>query len=145
MEGGKPTAQQGCSKQQQATTNNKCYLDGSVQGRLGPTVVQQSSDGDTIRQVVDEGHIVDEVVCFPDAEYDNGGGALRRHNDNVLHHLTSLCKMYYWKKNAEIKQLLWIYSRSHFTKCYKKVWFKKVEFIISLLCMVLSFLCPIVL
>lgn len=47
-------------------------------------MVQQAGDGDAIRQVVNEGHIIDEVVCFPDAEYDNGGGALRRHKYNDI-------------------------------------------------------------
>lgn len=42
-------------------------------------MVQQAGDGDAIGQVVDEGHVIDEVVRFPDAEYDNSGGALRRH------------------------------------------------------------------
>lgn len=79
MKGETSTAQQCCSGQQRGMTSNKCYLDGSVQRGLGPAVVQQAGDGDAIRQVVDEGHIIDEVVCFADAEYDDGGGTLHRH------------------------------------------------------------------
>lgn len=54
----------------------QCYLDGSVQTGVLPAVVQQACDGDAVRQVVDEGDVVDEVVCFSNAEYHDGGGAL---------------------------------------------------------------------
>lgn len=87
MVGGNTTAQRCCREQPRATTSNKCYLDRSVQGGFGPAVVQQASDGDPIRQIVDEGHVVDEIMCFPDAQYDNGGSALRRHKHNIWERL----------------------------------------------------------
>lgn len=55
------------------------YLDGSVQVGFLPAVVQQTCDGDAVRQVVDEGDVVDQVVCFSNAEYNNGGSALQNH------------------------------------------------------------------
>lgn len=55
------------------------YLDGSVQVGFLPAVVQQACDGDAVRQVVDEGDVVDEVVRLSDAEYYDSGGALKKH------------------------------------------------------------------
>ena len=52
-------------------------LDWSVEVGFLPAVEQQGCDGDAVRQVVDEGHVVDEVVCFSDAENNNGGSALQ--------------------------------------------------------------------
>lgn len=65
----------------------KCrYLDGSVQVGFLPAVVQQACDGDAVRQVVDEGDVVDKVLCFSDAEYNNGGSALKNtaRHDSVI-------------------------------------------------------------
>lgn len=53
-------------------------LDGSVQVGLLPSVVEQACDGDAVRQVVDEGNVVDQVVSFSDAKDNNGGSALEK-------------------------------------------------------------------
>lgn len=62
------------------------YLDGSVQVGFLPAVVQQTCDSDAIRQVVDKGDVVDQVVGFSNAEYNNGGSALKNtaRHDNVM-------------------------------------------------------------
>lgn len=52
------------------------HLDGSVQVGFLPAVVQQACDGNTVWQVVDEGDVVDQIVCLSNAEYDDGGCAL---------------------------------------------------------------------
>lgn len=53
------------------------YLNWSEQVGLLPAVVQQAGDRDAVRQIVDEGNVVDKVVCLSDAEDDDGGGALK--------------------------------------------------------------------
>lgn len=52
------------------------YLDGPVQVGFLPAVIQQAGDGDAVGQIVDEGDVVDQVVCFSNAENNDGGSAL---------------------------------------------------------------------
>lgn len=66
------------SKYSEYSSSPSCwYLNGSVQVGFLPAVVQQACDGDAIRQVVDEGDVVDQVVSLPDAEYHNCGSTLK--------------------------------------------------------------------
>lgn len=52
------------------------YLDGS--GQVGSLLaeVEEASNGYTIGQIVDKGHIVDQVVCLSNAQDDYSGNAL---------------------------------------------------------------------
>lgn len=52
------------------------YLDGS--GQVGSLLaeVEQARDGHAIRQIVDEGHIIDQVVCLSNTQDEYGGNAL---------------------------------------------------------------------
>ena len=60
------------------------YLDGSGQVGSGLAEVEEAGDGDPVGQVVDEGHVVDQVVCLSDAQDDDGGDALwRRRRSNT--------------------------------------------------------------
>lgn len=55
------------------------YLDRSVQVGLLLAEVEEGSDGHPVRQVVDEGYVVDQVVCLSDTKDYNGGDALWGH------------------------------------------------------------------
>lgn len=52
------------------------YLDGSVQVGFLLAEVEETSNCDSIGQIVDKGHVVDQVVCLSNAQDDNGGNAL---------------------------------------------------------------------
>lgn len=52
------------------------YLDGSRQAGSGLAQVQQSSDGDPVGQVVDEGHVVDQIVRLSNTQDEYCGDAL---------------------------------------------------------------------
>lgn len=53
------------------------YLDGPKQVGFLLAEVEQTSNGDAIRQEIDEGDIIDEVVGLSHTQDDDGGGALR--------------------------------------------------------------------
>lgn len=53
------------------------YLDGSEQVGFLLAEVEETSNGYPIGQKIDEGHVVDQVVCLSDAQDDDGGEALR--------------------------------------------------------------------
>lgn len=69
------------------------YLDGSVQVGFLPAVVEQACNGDAVRQVVDEGDVVDEVVRFSNAEYNNSGGTLKK-NTREGRTMMEICDRY---------------------------------------------------
>lgn len=52
------------------------YLDGSDQVGSFLAEVEEASNGHAVGQIVDKGHIVDQVVCLSDAQDDYGGKAL---------------------------------------------------------------------
>ena len=52
------------------------YLDGSDQVWSLLAEVEKASNGYPIGQIVDKGHIVDQVVCLSNAQDDYGGHAL---------------------------------------------------------------------
>lgn len=53
------------------------YLDGSGQVRFLLAEVEEPGDRHSIGQIVDKGHVVDQVVHLSNAQDDNGGNALR--------------------------------------------------------------------
>lgn len=57
-------------------TSRKLYLNGS--GQVGPLLaqVEQASDGHPVGQVVDEGHVVDQVVCLSNTHDEYCGDTL---------------------------------------------------------------------
>lgn len=52
------------------------YLDGSEHVGFLLAEVEETSNGYSIGQIVDKGHVVDQVVCLSNAQDDNGGNAL---------------------------------------------------------------------
>lgn len=52
------------------------YLDGSDQVGSLLAEVEETSNGDSIGQIVDKGHVVDQVVCLSNAQDEYGGEAL---------------------------------------------------------------------
>lgn len=63
------------------------YLDGSVHVGFLAAIVQQPGNSDTVRQQIDEGNIVDEVLCFSNTKYDNGGSTLKIRAKHDCYHL----------------------------------------------------------
>lgn len=53
------------------------YLDGSGQVRFLLAEVEEPGNRHSIGQIVDKGHVVDQVVHLSNAQDDNGGNALR--------------------------------------------------------------------
>lgn len=52
------------------------YLDGPDQVGFFLAEVEETSNGNSIGQIVDKGHIVDQVVCLSNAQDDYGSNAL---------------------------------------------------------------------
>lgn len=77
------------------------YLNGSGQVGFLLAEVEETSDCYSIRQVVDKGHVVDQVVCLSDAKDDNCGDALQEkkkggikchvYHDQRLLRVSSVC------------------------------------------------------
>lgn len=55
------------------------YLDGPQQVGSLLAEVQEAGNGYPVGQVVDEGHIVDQVVCLSNTQDKYGGNALWEH------------------------------------------------------------------
>lgn len=53
------------------------YLDGSVYVGFLASKVDQASNSDAVRQIIDEGNIVDKVLCFSNTKYDDGSNTLK--------------------------------------------------------------------
>lgn len=64
------------------------YLDGSKQVGFLPAEVEETSDGDPIRQEIDEGDVIDQVVRLSDTQDYDGGGALRENGAALKGHIT---------------------------------------------------------
>lgn len=64
------------------------YLDGSKQVGFLLAEVEETSDGDPIRQEIDEGDVIDQVVRLSDTQDYNGGGALRENGAALKGHIS---------------------------------------------------------
>ena len=58
------------------------YLDGPVEVRLLPSVVQKTSNSDPIGEVVNKRHIVYQVMSLSNAQDENGGCTLRNRKES---------------------------------------------------------------
>lgn len=70
------------------------YLDGSKQVGFLLAEVEETSDGDPIRQEIDEGDVIDQVVRLPDAQDYDGGGALRENGAALKGRITEAGRRY---------------------------------------------------
>lgn len=80
--------------------------------QVGPFLaeVEKAGNGYPIGQIVDKGHIVDQVVCLPNTQDDNCGKALLDRtgsNKRKLKHWISVLKLHSW-----INLLVWNVHRA---------------------------------